>query len=62
MKFIIEEQDAQSILNYLATKPFQEVFNLIPVLQNLKKVEEESKDVVIELPTEEAKEELCQTL
>lgn len=40
MNFLISQDLAQELLNYLATKPFQEVFQLINKLQQLKKVEE----------------------
>lgn len=40
MNFLISQEFAQELLNYLATKPFQEVFQLINKLQQLKKVEE----------------------
>ena len=33
--FEIKEEIAQAILNYLATKPYQEVFQFVQVLQNL---------------------------
>lgn len=43
MNFIISQELAQELLNYLATKPFQEVFQLINKLQQLKKAEEPEK-------------------
>jgi hypothetical protein len=39
MDFIINEQLAQKILNYLALKPYGEVAPLIAELMQLKKVE-----------------------
>ena len=43
MNFLISQELAQELLNYLATKPFQEVFQLIQKLQTLKKAEESEK-------------------
>jgi hypothetical protein len=43
MTFLISQEFAQELLNYLATKPFQEVFQLINKLQQLKKAEEPEK-------------------
>lgn len=40
MNFIISQELAQELLNYLVTKPFQEVFQLIQKLQQLHRVEE----------------------
>ena len=37
----ISEQLAQQILNYLATKPYAEVFGLVNNIQHLKKIEPE---------------------
>jgi hypothetical protein len=34
--FLIEEQLAQSVLNYLAQRPYHEVFQLIAELQQIK--------------------------
>lgn len=38
--FEISEQLAQQILNYLASKPYAEVFQLVAQIQQLKKIEE----------------------
>lgn len=38
MKFIIEEKTLQSVVTYLAQKPFNEVYQLIMSLQNLQKI------------------------
>ncbi len=36
MTYEIEDQLAQAVLNYLATRPYQDVFQLIAQLQALK--------------------------
>lgn len=41
--FTIDEKLANAILNYLATRPYAEVFQLINAISQLKKVEEEKK-------------------
>ena len=40
MKFIIEKASAQRILDYLAKRPFDEVFELIPLLMRLETLPE----------------------
>lgn len=35
MKFLIDEKLVQSIINYLATKPFNEVYQMIIELQKI---------------------------
>lgn len=42
-KFIIEEQAAQNIINYLQLRPYNEVFQLIPLLLNMPEVPPEPK-------------------
>ena len=48
--FKISKEDRQKLLNYLKTRPFEEVFLLIPLLvglkpsENSKKKEDEKKD------------------
>jgi hypothetical protein len=49
-KFIIEEDFANAILNYIATKPYVEVFDFVKGFQGLKEVEPQ-----IELKTESKK-------
>lgn len=34
-KLIIEKEAAQKILDYLATRPFAEVYNVVPLILNL---------------------------
>lgn len=51
-KFIIEEDFAQAILNYLATKPYNEVFKMVDKLKQMPVLKEEPK--VEELLKEEA--------
>lgn len=54
-KLIIEKEAAQKILDYLATRPFAEVYNVIPNILNLPVVpgtedpEPEAKPVEAEL-------------
>lgn len=40
MKFEINQELLQELVTYLATRPFQEVFQTIGKLQSLKKIEE----------------------
>ena len=42
MKLVIEKEQAQKILDYLVTKPFAEVHQLIPILVGLKESSKES--------------------
>jgi hypothetical protein len=39
MKYIIDEETLKAILTYLAGRPYQEVFQGIQALQQLKKLE-----------------------
>ena len=41
MKFLIEEDLANTILNYLVQQPFREVFQMVQALQQLEKAEED---------------------
>lgn len=41
--FKISEELAQNVLNYLATKPFKEVFQIIGEFQKLEKIEEKKE-------------------
>jgi hypothetical protein len=45
--FLIHPEDAQKILSYLATRPYAEVFQLIPILHTM-----EETEVEIEEPTD----------
>lgn len=45
-KFAIEEKLLLEVLNYLATRPYGEIFKLIAVLQNLEQIKEQP-DVVV---------------
>jgi len=45
MKYAIEEGLVNAILNYLAQRPYQEVFKVVSALQSLKPV-----DQVVEQP------------
>ena len=38
---VIKEEEAQAILNYLASRPYKETFNLIPSLVNASSEERE---------------------
>ena len=40
----IDEKLINEILSYLATRPYQEVMNLIPRLQQVEKIVEEKKE------------------
>lgn len=42
--FTIDEKLANAILNYLASRPYVEVFQLVEALKGLKKVEEEKEE------------------
>lgn len=35
MKYIITEEVIKALVTYLATRPYQEVYQVMPVLQNL---------------------------
>jgi hypothetical protein len=37
-------QDAQDILNYLKKQPFDEVYQLVPILVNAERITEEEND------------------
>lgn len=40
-EYIITEEQAQKLLNYIASKPFGEVFELVQMLQSFPPVEKE---------------------
>lgn len=40
----ISEQNAQALLNYLATRPYQEVYEAIAMLRSLQPVEQETAE------------------
>lgn len=42
--FKIDEQTATAVLNYLAGRPYAEVFQLINALQRLEKIEKPAED------------------
>lgn len=42
--FIIEAPQAQQLLNYLAKQPYQEVFQLITILQGLEEKKEDEDE------------------
>lgn len=44
MKFIIEKDAAQALLEYLVKQPFEEVFRLIPLLTGLRPLPEPEPD------------------
>lgn len=44
MKFEIEGQAAQKLLDYLAVRPYNEVFPLVALLQNLKPLVEKKEE------------------
>ena len=44
MKFIIEKAAAQRLLDYLAKRPFDEVFELIPLLMGLESFADAEKE------------------
>jgi|TARA_R110000803_G_scaffold79191_2_gene144735 hypothetical protein len=44
MTKLITEQQAQTIVNYLAKKPYAEVFTIMSMLVGLPDAEEKSKD------------------
>lgn len=39
MKLLIEQEDAQKVLDYIMTRPAKEVIAFIPIFQNLKATE-----------------------
>lgn len=51
MKILLEKDDAQALLTYLVTKPFNEVYLLVPLVLNAPEVPEPPKDVKCE-PTD----------
>jgi len=42
--YIISEQIVKALLSYLATRPYQEVHQVMPVLQSLEEVPTENKE------------------
>lgn len=44
MKFLIKKEQLQELLNYLSSKPWQEVNSLIVELSKLEKLEEKKDD------------------
>jgi hypothetical protein len=38
MKFIITQEDAQKILDHLTLHPYKEVYQLVPIFQNMERV------------------------
>lgn len=40
----ISEQNAQALLNYLASKPYQEVYEAISMLRSLQPIEKEAQE------------------
>lgn len=55
--FKLEPELAQSVVNYLATRPYQEVFQLMPHIMNLEGVLSEE-----EAPQEEDDKEILDSL
>lgn len=47
MKFVIEKDAAQKVLSYLQTRPFVEVFQLIPLLTGLDPLEPRSEEDIL---------------
>lgn len=43
MQYKIDEKLAQSILNYLGTRPYAEVFQLVMKLQQLEQIDEKKE-------------------
>ena len=41
MKLLIEQEDAQKVLDYIMERPAKEVITFIPIFQNLKPQEDE---------------------
>jgi hypothetical protein len=56
MKFIITQENAQKILDYLTGRPYNEVFQLIPIFQELENIPEPPTPTLVveeEVTTEE---------
>lgn len=46
MNFKIEQTQLQSVINYLITKPYSEVYQLINTLMSLKKLEDQTGEQI----------------
>ena len=46
MEFKIKDKELEVLLNYLAKKPYTEVFNLINLLSNLPKIQESQEETI----------------
>jgi hypothetical protein len=45
---IIRQEEAQIILNYLKTRPYEEVFNLVPILFGLQELDQPNEKAEVE--------------
>ncbi len=53
MIFKIEQNVAQAMLDYLATQPYKEVFQLVNALQSLEEIKEPVQEATVVEPQEE---------